>query len=106
MFIADVAALEWEVLRWRRLKASLIREHGLAALGNFLSGRLGYDLYSDRFASRLTEILQENLPEDQAEDFAQTLARECARHEPDAVDKVNKILGDNGQYLDHLADNA
>jgi hypothetical protein len=25
MFMADVVALEWEVLRWRRLKLSLIR---------------------------------------------------------------------------------
>jgi hypothetical protein len=106
MFIADVAALEWEVLRWRRLKASLIREHGLAALRDFLSGRLDYDLYSDRFADRLTEILQENLPEDQTEDFAQTLAHECARNEPDAVDKVNKILDGIGRQLDHILDSA
>ena len=28
MFIADVVFLEWEVLRWRRLKSSLIRACG------------------------------------------------------------------------------
>jgi hypothetical protein len=32
MFIADVISLEWEVLRWRRWKSSLIRASGLAAL--------------------------------------------------------------------------
>jgi len=32
MFIADVVSLEWEVLRWRRLKTCLIRERGLGAL--------------------------------------------------------------------------
>ena len=36
MFIADVASLEWEVLRWRRLKWSLIQARGLEALESFL----------------------------------------------------------------------
>ena len=36
MFIADVVSLEWEVLRWRRLKSNLIRARGLKALENFL----------------------------------------------------------------------
>jgi hypothetical protein len=106
MFIDDVASLEWEVLRWRRLKTSLIRACGLAALEHFLPEKLDYDLYSDRFADQLTEILQENLPEDQTEDFAQTLAQECARNEPDAVEKVNKILADIGQNLDRILENA
>ena len=37
MFIADVVSLEWEVLRWRRLKSSLIRARGLKALEGFLA---------------------------------------------------------------------
>ena len=32
MFVADVVALEWEVLRWRRLKSSLIRVYQSEAL--------------------------------------------------------------------------
>jgi hypothetical protein len=60
MFIADVAALEWEVLRWRRLKTSLIRVRELDALERFLREKLDYDVYSDRFADELTEILQES----------------------------------------------
>ena len=36
MFVADVVSLEWEVLRWRRLKSSLIRARGLEALEEFL----------------------------------------------------------------------
>src|SRR5271165_3194812 len=106
MLIADVASLEWEVLRWRRLKTSLLRARGLAALEDFLGEKLDYNLYSDLFADNLTEILQENLPEDQAEDFAQTLAHECARNEPDAVDKVNKILDGIGLHLDRILKNA
>jgi hypothetical protein len=78
---------EWEVLRYRRFKWSLIRECGLELLLCFLAKRLDYDLYSEYFA----EILQDNLPQDQAEN-AHTLAHECARNEPDAVDKVNEVL--------------
>src|SRR5262245_55454662 len=37
MFIADLVALEWEILRWRRLKSSLIRSRGLNALKDFLA---------------------------------------------------------------------
>ncbi len=100
MLIADMAMLEWEVLRWRRLKTSLIQARGLKELEAFLREQLDYDLYSDLLADRLTEILQENLSEDQAKD-AQKLARRCARNEPDAVDKVNKILaGINRQNVD------
>ena len=35
MFIADIVPLEWEVLRLRRLKSSLIRARGLEALEEF-----------------------------------------------------------------------
>jgi hypothetical protein len=107
MLIDDVAALEWEVLRWRRLKTTLIRARGHTALQHFLNGKLDYDLYSDRFADRLTEILQENLPEDQPEDFAKTLAQKYARNEPDAVDKVNEILDRSDQdLLDNILNRA
>ena len=105
MFIADVVSLEWEVLRWRRLKSSLIRARGLEALEDFLGENLDYDLYSEHFADDLAEILRDNLPEDQAE-VAQTLARECAQNEPDAVDKVNKILAGIGLDMDQVLDDA
>jgi hypothetical protein len=105
MFIADVVSLEWEVLRWRRLKSSLIRARGLKALEGFLAGQLDYDLYSEQFADRLAEILRDNLPEDQVED-AQTLARECARNEPDADDKVNELLAGISIDMDEILDDA
>ena len=91
MFIADVVSLEWEVLRWRRLKSNLMQMRGLKALKDFLSRRLDYDQYRKFFEEDLTRILQENL-EDQTEDVARTLAHECARNKPDAVDNVNQIL--------------
>ena len=87
MLVADAVALEWEVLRWRRLKLSIIRARRLKALENFLSEKLAYDLYRKHFADELTTILQDNRAEDHAEDFAQTLAHKCAWNEPEAVKK-------------------
>ena len=91
MFIADVISLEWEVLRWRRLKLSLLQMHGLKALENFLREHLDYDQYRKFFEEDLTRILQENL-EDQTKDAGQTLAQKCAWNDPNAVYKVNQIL--------------
>ena len=62
MFIADIVSLEWEVLRRRRLKSSLIKARGLQALKDFLPSTLDYDRYSEYFADDLTEILGTILP--------------------------------------------
>jgi hypothetical protein len=106
MFIADVVSLEWEVLRWRRLKSSLIRAHELKALEDFLLKQLDYHLYRKQFADDLTEVLQKNHAEGQTEELAQTLAHNCARDEPKAVDKVNEILARNELDLDDILDRA
>jgi hypothetical protein len=105
MFIIDVASLEWEVLRWRRLKSNLMRARQLKAVANFLAGKLEYHLYSDQFADDLTKILQDNFPGDQAE-AAQMLAHACARNETDAVDKVNNILDRMDLYMESILNNA
>jgi hypothetical protein len=103
MFISDVISLEWEVLRWRRLKLSLMRARGLEALEDFLCNEeLDYNLYSKHFADHLAEVLKEYLPEDQAD----VLAHECARNEPDAVDKVNKVLTGINRHMDNILDHA
>jgi hypothetical protein len=103
MFITDVASLEWDVLRLRRLKSSLIRARGLELLSQFFSEKLDYNLYSEDFADDLAEILQDNLPEDQAKD-ARTLARKCAQDEADAVDKVNEVLDGIELDMDKVLD--
>jgi hypothetical protein len=105
ILIADIVSLEWEVLRWRRLKLALIRPRVLEALEGFLAEHLDYDLYSQHFADHLTEILQDNLPNDQA-DSAQTLAHECARNEANAVDKVKKILAGIGLSIGRVRERA
>jgi hypothetical protein len=94
MLIADVVGLEWEVLRWRRLKAELMRMRELKALQDFLSNHLYLKHYRKSFVEDLTEILQDYL-EDQTEDDARTLAHKCAELEPDAVNKFNQIVAGN-----------
>src|SRR5262249_18673824 len=91
MLIVDVAALEWEILRWRRLKASLIRALALKALERFLDKQIDDDLYSDLVADYLMQCLQDKLSQDQAKD-AQKLADRCARNEPQAVAQTDSIL--------------
>jgi hypothetical protein len=104
MLIADVVSLEWEVLRWRRLKSSLIQMLGLNALEDFLRGHLDYHQYWIFFEEDLREILEENL-EDQTED-ARTLAHKCAQNERGADDKVNQILAGINLDMDTVVEIA
>src|SRR5438445_1317780 len=57
MFITDVASLQREVLRWRRLKLSLIRKRALEALKDFLNEKLDYDLNESDAVDKVIEIL-------------------------------------------------
>jgi hypothetical protein len=107
MFIADVVSLEWEVLRWRRLKSSLMRTRGLEALEQFLNKHLDYyDHYQKHFEQDLAEILRDNLDEAQTEVDTQALAHKCARDEPDADDKVNQILAGINLDMGEILENA
>ena len=106
IFVHELVCLQWEILRLRRLKTSLIRATGSKALLEFLSQELDYDLYRKNFEEALTEILQENFAKDQTEDFAQNLARQCSQNEPDAIEKVNEHLDATVLRLDHILDRA
>jgi len=101
MFIDDVASLQCEVLRWRRLKLNLIRVLELEAVPAFLNERFKYDLRSAHFVDSLADTLEENLPEDQAKS-ARTLAYNYFRDNVDAVDKVNEVFADNGLDIDQF----
>jgi F0F1-type ATP synthase membrane subunit b/b' len=105
MFIANIIFLEWQVWRWRRLKLSLIQARGLEALKSFLIEQIDYDSYSEHLTRDLTDILRDNLPEDEAES-AETLLHRYGQDKSDAVDKVNKILEENGQDIDHILNDA
>ena len=103
MLIDDAVSLEWEVLRWRRLKSSLMRTRGREALEQFLCQHLDYyDHYQKRFEQDLAEILQDNLAEGQTKVDAHALAHKCARDEPEADDKVNQILAGINLDMDDI----
>jgi hypothetical protein len=107
IFIADVVSLEWEVLRWRRLKSSLMRACGLEALQQFLSGHLDYhDHYQKHFEQDLAEILQDNLAEGLTEVDVPPLVHRCAENEQEAVDKVNQILDGIDLDMDRVLQRA
>src|SRR5262245_25369386 len=107
MFIADVASLEWQALRWRRLKLTLLQATGLRALEHFLVEQLesNYALHEEHFESYLAEVLRNELPVDQA-DSAEVLAAECTPNTDDAGDKLNKVLDSVGLDLSTVLDDA
>ena len=107
MLIADIVALEWEVLRWRRLKRALMQEPGLEALKLFLIEQLdsNYALYQEHFKSYLTQILQDNLPPEQA-DSAEMLAAECTPNTDEANDKLREVLSSIGLDTNKVVDDA
>jgi hypothetical protein len=101
-FIADVVFLEWDVLRWRRLRSSVLRASGQKALEAFLAEELDYDLYVEVFTKDLAEYLERYIEEDEA----QELAQQCARSEPGADEKVHEVLSGHGPNLDYIQDEA
>jgi hypothetical protein len=107
MFIADVVSLEWEVLRWRRLKWTLVQASGLKALERFLVKQLetNYALYEEHFERYLAGILRNNLPEDQAESV-EMLAAECAPNTEEADTKLDEVLGSIGLNSGTVLDDA
>src|SRR5262249_27305076 len=107
IFIADVASLEWEVLRWRRLKWTLMQETILKALESFLVKQLesNYALHREHFKSYLAEILQDNLPREQA-DSAEMLADKCAPNNEEGDDMLDKVLGSIGLTASTVLDDA
>ena len=107
MLVADVVALEWEVLRWRRLESTLVRVCQREALKEVLDDQLGDDVYAEDFVHDLASTLKDNQPRDQA-DTSEQLARAYARNDPDAEDKVEKIFENASTFLgiDKILDRA
>ena len=62
IFVDDVTRLQWEILRWQRLKTSLIKIATSKALERFLSENIWFKLYRAKFEKCLTEALAVALP--------------------------------------------
>jgi hypothetical protein len=101
LYVADVVSLEWEIMRWRRLKFGLLQASVHHQLQEFLKARLDYEAYAEDFAEALVEILQESPQKDLAEE-AKELAHQCARSQPDAIKKVRLRLEAAGLDADQI----
>ena len=107
MLIVDLVDSEWTVLRWHRLKFSLIQTAGYKALKHFLVKQFesNYALHEEHFRVYLAEILRTQLPEDQA-DCAETLAAECAPNDAEADHKLEQVLRSIGLDSSTVLDEA
>jgi hypothetical protein len=105
LYVTDVVSLEWEIMRWRRLKFGLLQASVHDELQEFLNQRLDYEAYAEDFAEALAEILQESPQKDLAEE-AKELAHQYARSQPDAVKRVRLRLKAAGLDADQILDHA
>jgi len=83
MYVADVVFLEWEIMRWRRLKFNLLQASVHEELRGFLNQQLNFDAYRESFAKLLEEIFQELIQKYDAQD---------ANSQQDAIDKVIRVV--------------
>jgi hypothetical protein len=107
--VADVVYLEWEIMRWRRLKVALLQASLHDALQEFLKRWLGYEAYAENFAADLAENLAEILPESPEKDRAEEaneLAHQYVRSQPDAIKKARQRLKYAGRDADQILEQA
>ncbi|MGC1317413.1 MAG: hypothetical protein WA866_12355, partial [Pseudolabrys sp.] len=116
MFVADVVYLEWEILRLRRQKSSLMRGYQIKALEKFLTEELKLPQQLAEACARnrrgandrLEKILNgENLSIEDVLDparfpKAEELAKKYGRREPDVVKLVDEILAGASVGIDEL----
>jgi hypothetical protein len=102
MFTSDIVLLEWENLRWRRLKWSLVRARGLEALKRFLAEHLDCHTYQEEY---LLKVLRAILPEDQV-DSAQVLVDQWKRGADGAIDKIDEVLASRELNLPEVQHHA
>jgi hypothetical protein len=106
MYLADVVFLQWELMRWHRLKFNLMQASVHKELRDLLKRQLDYNVYRETFAELLAQILQESLQKNLPEDQARELAYQCADSQQEAVDKVTRLLTATHLDMDRILDDA
>jgi hypothetical protein len=102
IYIADAVILEWDVLRYHRLKLRLISAAALSALEHFLVERVHY---FECFAQNLADRLEEGLPEDEKES-AETLAKKYTDGDLETIKKVTLICAEMGVEVADVQNDA
>lgn len=99
IFIDDFVSLQWEVLRWRRVKSSLVQARAIRALEEYLYYIFRNGIQNSKmFVETLTDFLMIKLPREQAQK-APMLAYRYSKNDPDAVDAVTKFLAGIGSSI-------
>jgi len=88
MHIADIAILQWEILRYHRLKSKLIEALGVSYLKGLLIEHIDYE---DALTDDVAALLAEGLPEDE-EETAESLAQKFTEGDDEAIEKVKKLF--------------
>jgi hypothetical protein len=104
-FVDDLISLEWEVLRWRRLKWSLIKTRGYAVLRDHLSRLLDRDLSQEEIAFFIEECRLKEADirkAAQKKNQGEELAQRYRQHDPVAVRIVDTMLACEGRTVDSL----
>ncbi len=103
IFIVDMVVMEWEVLRWRRLKLGFIRTITLEALKSFLVNNIDYDLYRDSVQDKFATVLQELGAGEEIEQAKKLLDR-YARGEASELTEISDVAAQNIQILEKILD--
>ena len=106
IFVNDVIALQWEILRWRGLKRSLVSACGLEALENFVRHELDDNPYKDAPLSVATVLGDSLGTNDEAAREAKSLVRGYKRKKKRDVERLNKLLQANDRSIESFMDNA
>ena len=110
MWTHDVISLEWEIIRYRSLKSSVLKAVVRENLRHFLSENLNfsYEPYRDAFAEDIAERLLDVLPGNPTSQFVRKLAREYAEGELEAAEQVHGHLdeAEANRIMDAARDRA
>jgi hypothetical protein len=106
MYIADIVAEEWELLRWRRIKSATLSRLRSRVLRSFLEESIDYLHFQENFQEGLEAILREHLNEEDAEEHAGKLALGCAQYDSEAIETVREILSGTGRDFDKILKEA
>jgi hypothetical protein len=102
MLVYDVACLEWDLLRFLRIRTSMMRVIVKASVKKVLPTVFQYtdlpfgDLI-EPFADTLIKHVQK-----EGKSEARKFARQLRRDEPEAIEKANSILRDVGQEMGRI----
>ena len=106
MYVADIVADEWELLRLRRIKSTILSQLRSRALRSFLEENIEYRHFQKMFQEEVETTLREHITGDAVEEIAAELANGCAQSDAEAIGTVCGVLRGTGRNLDEIKNEA